>query len=338
MTVAHIIAAIEGFAPRHLQESWDNSGLQVGDPSATCTGVMLCVDVTAEVLGEAIARGCNMIVSHHPLIFRGLKAVSPSSATGAIVMQAVAKGIAIYSAHTSLDSTMGGVSYALAKSLGITPRRVLSPLKDTLYEVQFTVPARNVDDITLLLTDRGYTYTVTPQGGVCDITANIPAGKIDALMDSTATTPAGAPTRYTAIPLHATTPEIGLGIYGTLDTPLTLKELADRCRAVLGTPAIRTAGIADHDTRISRVALCGGSGAEFARQARQCGAQAYITGDIKYHDLADAAANPGLALLDVGHWESEMCAKDIFYSVLSEKFPNFVILKSTTEQNPVKYI
>lgn len=126
-TVADIASAIETFAPRQLQESYDNAGLQVGDPAMQVSGVLLCLDVNADILAEAKERRCNMIVSHHPLLFGGLKHITPTDERGRIVMQAIRDGIALYAAHTNLDRTCEGVSYEIARSLGLTDLEVLCP-------------------------------------------------------------------------------------------------------------------------------------------------------------------------------------------------------------------
>ncbi len=126
-TVADIAEAIETFAPRQLQESYDNAGLQVGDPSQQVSGVLLCLDVNTDILAEARERRCNLIVSHHPLLFGGLKYITPSDERGRIVMQAIRDGISIYAAHTNLDRTCEGVSYEMARSLGLTDLEVLCP-------------------------------------------------------------------------------------------------------------------------------------------------------------------------------------------------------------------
>lgn len=131
MQVKDVISAIESFAPPALQESWDNTGLQTGAPEAECTGVLICLDPTEEVVAEAVSRGCNLVVSHHPLLFRGLKHITGATPVERTVVAAIRAGVAIYSSHTALDSTRGGVSYAIARSLGARVERVLHPAPGT---------------------------------------------------------------------------------------------------------------------------------------------------------------------------------------------------------------
>lgn len=127
VTVADVAQAIESFAPRQLQESYDNAGLQVGDPARPVTGVLCCLDVTSDIMEEAKERSCNLIVSHHPLLFGGLRHITPSDERGRIVMDAVREGICLYAAHTNLDRTCEGVSYEIARVLGVSDMEVLSP-------------------------------------------------------------------------------------------------------------------------------------------------------------------------------------------------------------------
>lgn len=262
MRNADIIQTIEAVARPEYQESWDNGGLQVGDADAECTGVMLCVDCTPETVDEAVARGCSLIVSHHPLIFKGLKSITGRSRQERAVLKAIRNGVAIYSSHTALDSAPGGVSQMLARMLGA---RVLSP--------------------------------IAPQPGR------------DAM--------------------------VGLGAHAEFDSPVTHAELVDRIKRVCGSPVVRTSAAFQPDAVVRRLSLCGGSGGEFIPHARRTGADAYLCSDTRYHDFVDHGND--ILLLDIGHFESEECTKQIFYNVITEKFPNFAVYKSELETNPIKY-
>ncbi len=259
MTNRDIINAITDFAPLSYQESWDNSGVQVGCVDDECSGVMLCVDVTETVVDEAIARRCSLIVSHHPLLFRGLKSITGATAVERCAIKAIRHGLTIFSAHTCLDSTRGGISHTMAKMLGATVERVLEPQAD---------------------------------------------------------------------------PEIGLGVVATLPQPMAAADFAALVRRTFNSPVCRTTPMPEHS--ISRIALCGGSGGEFIPAAIKAGAQAYINSDTRYHDFVDYADS--IFLVDIGHFESENCAKSIFYDVICKKFPNFAVYKSELEKNPINYL
>ena len=229
MKIKDIIEAIEEFAPPRLQESYDNTGYQVGDPEAEAIGALLCVDVTEDIIDEAVAKGCNLIISHHPLIFRGLKSVTGANRPERALAKAILSGVTVYSSHTATDSTIGGVSWRMAEMLGLSDVSVLVP------------------------------------------------------------SPPGA--------------ETGLG--------------------TIGQP-------------VSRVALCGGSADEFIPEAIAAGAQAYVTADCRLNRFLDHAHK--IILLDAGHFETEQCTKQIFFDVITEKFPNFALCYSEKEKNPIIYL
>lgn len=257
--IREVISEIERFAPPSIQEEWDNSGLQVGSADAVCNGVMICVDVTPNVISEARQRGCNLVVSHHPLLFRGLKSICPDiPGVQQIVCRAIESGITVYSAHTSLDKAPEGISAHIVRRLGARPCGPLVP-------------------------------------------------------DSP-----GALT--------------GLGCIGLFEEPLLPEAFYSRIRQAFGDTRIRHSRL---DTHISRFAVCGGSGGEFIPRAVEKGCSAYLTSEIRYHDFVDYGEK--IVLADIGHFESEECAKDIFYDIISEKFHNFAVWKSENERNPILY-
>ena len=247
MLLREIINSIESVAPRSAQEKWDNSGMQVGDTGRDIQSVLLTTDVTSEVVDEAIEHDCQLIISHHPLLFRPLKQVCGQTPQARIVEQAIKHDIAIYSAHTSLDSVSGGINTRLADILGIKDYRILVPSSE-----------------------RGDT---------------------------------------------------GLGVIGRLDEPMPFDSLLKRVRERLNTTYIRytmhNAQFTMHNSQctIEKVALCGGSGAEFIEEAIRQGADAYLTADCKYHDFQ--AAEGRIALIDIDHWISERHARDIFRDILA---------------------
>lgn len=259
-TCADILAAIGSCAPLHLQESWDNSGLQVGDVQQPCTGVLLALDPTEAVVAEAIERGCNLVITHHPLLFRGLKRIAGESCVERTVIAAIRAGVVIYSSHTALDSAVGGVSAEMARRLGAT---VVAPLQ--------------------------------PSAPVADT---------------------------------------GLGVIAELAEPCDAAAFARLVHAAFGTMPIRCSRAAVGT--FTRIALCGGAGGEFIPKAIAAGAAAYVTADVRYHDFVDHGAD--IFILDIGHFESESCAKDIFYRAITEKFANFAVYYSQLETNPINYL
>ena len=258
--VRDIASAIEEFAPRHLQESYDNAGLQVGDPDAEVSGVLLCLDVTEEILAEALTRECNLIVSHHPLIFHGLKDLTGSNPTQRIVIEAIKKGLSIYSAHTNLDSTWDGVSHEMARRLNITEITVLEPQPGDL--------------------------------------------------------------------------KAGLGVVGNI-TPTPKIEFLRKIKDTFNVQALRYSSQSSALV-IRRVALCGGSGASLFEAAVARKADIYITGDVKYHDFTSFGHE--IIIADIGHYESELCSREILFRIIHGSYPELETYFSDTEINPIKIL
>lgn len=256
MTNREITDAIEEFAPLSLQESWDNSGWQIGHRDEICRGALLCVDITPEIIHEAIEKGCNLIISHHPLIFKGVKQITDRDRVERCIALAIENRISVYSSHTATDCAPGGVSWEMGRRLALTNMEFLD--------------------------------------------------------------------------------ESGLGVIGDLNTPLHWREFVKLVKERFGAEIVRCSHIPNEDWRISRIGLCGGAAAEFIPLALKRGAQAYVTADCKLNQFIDHAED--ILLVDSGHFETEECTKEIFYRVISEKFPNFAVCKSIVERNPVVYL
>ena len=372
MLNAEIIAVIEELATRSLQESWDNTGWQVGNPLAECTGALLCLDVTPEVVLEARDCGCNLVISHHPLIFKGLKQITGATLQQQAILHAISEGISIYSSHTAVDNARGGVSYAMAAKLGVRVLGTLAPrMPATWQQLNVIVPRDKASDLREALIDVGAGATADPRYDSCTFTiggrgsfraldgASPAVGDIEALEDDTDEVllqmpvpvrliskvcstiaqvhPYESPAYHFVAPADADH-DAGCGVYGTIETRLEAEDLAALAKSAFACERVKVShyGFGDSKIRISRVALCGGSGGEFIPAAIAAGAQAYVTADIRYHDFVDYGDK--ILLIDAGHHETELCTKDIFYNAISQKFPTFALFKSSVEKNPVKYI
>ena len=255
--VRDIVKVIEEFAPLGIQESWDNSGLCIGSPDAPVSSVLLGLDCTPELVEEAVSCGADMIVTHHPLIFSGLKKISPDDQVGEAVIKAIRAGISIYAAHTNADKVLAGVSGAMASRLGL-------------------------ENVTILDEDGEGT---------------------------------------------------GLGVVGDLPEPLTAAEAAALVKERFGLKAMRSSRPVEG--RISRVAMCGGSGGSLIQAARRSGAQLYISGDISYHNFFTPE---GFMIMDIGHYESEIEIVDILFSLLRKNFPTFAVrITQNIYSNPIFY-
>lgn len=256
MKAGYIAEAIEAFAPLYLQENWDNSGFCIGDAGSEVSSAIVGVDCTEELMKEALEAGADMVITHHPLIFEGLKKISQSTATGRTVMSAVKNGITVYACHTNMDKVIGGVSGTAAAALGLK-------------------------DVKVLETDvNGY----------------------------------------------------GLGVIGNLPVSMQCKEFLSLLKSAFGVKIIRHSK--PIEKTVTKVALCGGSGASLIGIASAEGADIYVCGDISYHNFY---APDNMMIADIGHFESECKIADVICGIVREKFPNFAIYTGKSSVNPVCY-
>ena len=255
--VKDVIKVIEDFAPLSLQEGWDKSGLCIGSPESTVSSVLFGLDCTPELVDEAVSCGADMIVTHHPLIFSGLKKISPDNPVGEAVIKAIRAGISIYAAHTSADKVIAGVSGAMASRLGLV-------------------------NVSILDEDGEGT---------------------------------------------------GLGVVGDLPEPMTAEEAVKLVKERFSLKAMRASRPVDG--KISRVAMCGGSGGSLIGAAVRSGAQLYLSGDISYHNFF---TNEGFMIMDIGHYESEIEIVDILFSLIKKNFPTFAVrITQNIYSNPIFY-
>lgn len=363
MTISAIIHALERFASPSLQESWDNTGLQLGAVGHDCTGALVCLDCTPAAVDEAQRLGCNLIISHHPLFFKGIKRLTGQTPAAAAAAMAIRAGITVYSTHTAIDSAPGGVSYELARLLGIEPLRVLSPLEGRLVSLRVICPAASAVSVRDALFDAGAgaigqydccSFTTAgagtfrpldgarPYDGVigehtaadeAEVQVVLPAARMAAVEAALREVHPYEEPAYAFTPMLNTLRTAGLGVYGILGQPLTPAGVVDAVKRALGIPAARCSGyVANADVAMRRVAVCGGAGGEFIPAAIAAGAQAYVTADIRYHDFQEYGDR--ILLIDAGHYETEAPIKNVISRVISRKFPNFAVHISA-EQPPM---
>ncbi|HBG41143.1 Nif3-like dinuclear metal center hexameric protein [Limibacterium fermenti] len=364
MRIKDIIQAIEQLAPLALQEDFDNSGLQVGDVNREATGALLCIDVTENVMDEAISLGCNLIISHHPLAFRPFKSLTGRTYIERCLIKAVKNDITVYAAHTNLDNATGGVNFRLAEMLGLQQIRILSPQKKALLKLVTFVPDTHAEYVRTALFNAGAgnignydscSYNLTGEGTFragestnpfvgeigelhyekeIRIETVLPAfRKEEVLRALIAVHPYEEPA-YDFYPLENEWKQAGSGAVGVLPEPMPEQEFLYFLQDVLNLPAIRHTKMRNREIR--DVALCGGSGAFLIPEAIAYGADVFITGEAKYNDFYDVEGRILLAV--VGHYESEICTKEIFFDVISKKYPTFALHKSAFDSNPVKYL
>ena len=330
--VGDVAGAVEQIAPSPLAEEWDNCGLQAGDPTAEVERILVALTPLPEVFTEAEEKDADFLLFHHPLIFRPIRSLDTSLYPGDLLARAVRSGMAVYAAHTSYDAAPGGVSVALAETLGLQGLlRVVSP-RGTLRKLVVFVPEESVDGVVLALSEAGagvigdYTEctfrtrgTSTFRGGdetnpylgesgrlekVDEVRVEtVVAGHLAGRAAEAAT--AAHPYEEVAIdvyPVEGAPEGCGYGRLGVLPEPLSPEELREHVSGSLGSPARLVADAGEH---VQRVAVLGGSGGSFTPEVAAAGAEAYVTGDIDYHD-ALLAETLGLTVIDAGHAATEL--------------------------------
>lgn len=363
MTVKEITDLLEELAPLPFAEDFDNTGLLVGRPDMEVLGVLVTLDTLEAVVEEAIAKDCNLIVSFHPILFKGLKRITGSTYVERVVARALEQGIAIYSMHTALDNVPAGVNGALCKALGIRKPQILIPKKNSIKKLVTYVPKAGRESLLQALFRAGaghlgnYSHCSFRQEGEGSFLPGKDAQPAigspgvlqreaeDQLHLTFTADREGAVLRalfahhpYEEVAFEVTTLEntyahLGMGMIGTLDKPLSPSAFLSHVRAVLGTPCIRHSALPEK--AVQRIAVLGGSGAFAIGAAHAAGADAFLTGDVKYHEFFQAEGK--LLIADVGHYETEQFTKSLLFDYLTEKIPNFAISLSETKTNPVNY-
>lgn len=362
MQIREICQQMEAWAPLAWQESYDNAGLLVGDANATVKGVIISLDCTEEVVDEAIKKGCNLIISHHPIVFSGLKRFTGASYVERTVIKAIQHNIALYASHTNLDHAPKGVSYHLASKLGIQGQ-VMKPMQEALKALQYYVQASHEQAVREALHAAGAgnigeysscsftsegtgrfqpSSAANPHTGTANVLSELSEVKVEMIFPShlsgqvIATLKSAHPyeeVAYSVTSLDNSWQDVGAGYIGLLEKPLAPEAFLHFVKERLGLHALKHTALPEGP--ISKVAVCGGAGSFLIKEAIRQKADAYITSDIKYHEFFDAENQ--CLLIDVGHYESEVMIIDAVHDYLSKKISNFAVLKSETNTNPVRF-
>ena len=333
VTCQTVIKAVEALAPARLAESWDNIGLLIGNPTQLVRGVIVALDVDAEVLQLALDNKADLIVAHHPLIFKGITSLRQDTPQGELLCRIVQNKIAVIAAHTNLDSAQGGVNDALAAALGLKQTApLLHKNSERLYKLAVFVPEEYLVTVRTAIGDAGaghiglYSHctfsakgegTFLPLSGAKPyvgqpgrleqtaeykletiVTESVRSKVIAAMLDA-------HPYEEVAYDLYALVDSdsaTGMGRIGVLEQPMCLQQFATMIKDRLQVSTLKAAG--DPHTLVRSIAVCGGSGSDFVWQAKQAGADVLVTGDIKYHEAQQAVAQ-GLAVVDAGHFATE---------------------------------
>ncbi|HAN17934.1 MAG: Nif3-like dinuclear metal center hexameric protein [Bacteroidetes bacterium GWC2_33_15] len=364
MKIKEVISYLESFAPLSLQEDYDNSGLIIGNPDAELTGILITIDSIEEVVQEAIDKNLNLIISHHPVIFSGLKKINGKNYIEKTVLKAIKNDIAIYAAHTNLDSVSGGVNSKIAQKLNLKNTRILSNSLNQLIKLVYFVPVQQAEETRKAVFEAGAghignydmcSFNVEGKGTFkarentnpfvgkkgeihteneirveVILPKQIKNNVIQALISA-------HPYEEVAYDLYALENEYtgsGIGIIGELENEMNELDFLNQLKSLFNAKCIRYTGLLDKP--IKKAALCGGSGSFLLNRAIAEKADVFISADFKYHQFFDA--NNKILIADIGHFESEQFTKELIYELLIKKFPKFAVHLSEINSNPINYL
>lgn len=364
MQLHQITSFLESKAHPSLQESYDNSGLIVGDKNAEITKALISLDCTEAVVDEAIAKGANLVISHHPIVFKGLKSFTGKNYVERVVMKAIKNDIALYAIHTNLDNVQHGVNKKIADLLGLEKTQILAPMSGRLQKLVTFVPKANLDEVSEAMFNAGagnignYDQCGFSNEGLGSFRAGNAAnphvgeiGKIHReeefrievivndfnsgkVLDALFKAHPYEEVAYFLLEIKNKNQEIGAGMIGTLTDEMNFDNFIVHLKNSMQLKVIRATEAIKGP--IKKVALCGGSGSFLLGAAKAQGADVFITGDFKYHEFFDAEDD--ITILDIGHYESERFTIDLIHDWLREKFSTFALLKTDVNTNPVNYL
>jgi dinuclear metal center YbgI/SA1388 family protein len=363
MKIKEITQFLESIAPLTLQESYDNAGLIVGNMESECSGIITSLDVTEEVIKEAILRKCNLIVAHHPIIFKGLKKINGKNYVERTVIEAIKNDIAIYAIHTNLDNILEGVNHKIAQKLQLQNCKTLLSKEGTLQKLVTFAPLKNAEEVRRALFEAGAgaigdydqcSYNVEGTGTFralegsdpfvgeigkrheereARIEVIFPASFQDKIVMALKQAHPYEEVAYYLQALLNKQDTVGSGLIGELPAPVSENELLSILKSGFHLKVIRHTAFLNKP--VHKIAVCGGSGFFLLPAAKAAGAQVYITGDIKYHEFFDA--DQRILLADIGHYESEQFTIELLTEFLQKKFSNFAVQKTEIITNPVNY-
>ncbi|NAY92492.1 Nif3-like dinuclear metal center hexameric protein [Muricauda sp. JGD-17] len=364
MTVKEVSALWEELAPLAHAESFDNVGLLVGDPNMHVNGILVTLDTLESVVDEAIEKKCNLIVSFHPIIFKGLKKLTGSNYVERVVIKAIANNIAIYSMHTALDNSMIGVNSKICEVLDIKDPKILIPKERTIKKLTTYAPLVEAEKVKQALFDAGagelgnYSNCSFSTEGIGSFKAsekaNPSVGKVGAvhlekevqinmifsfereqdILNALFTSHPYEEVAYEVLVLENTNQDLGMGMVGTLENEMDEADFLNQVKARMNAGIIRHSRLLGK--KVKRVAVLGGSGAFAIAAAKSSKADVFITADVKYHQFFEAEGN--IVIADIGHFETEQFTKDLLVDYLTKKIPNFAISLSESNTNPIKYL
>lgn len=363
MQIREVISILEGFAPTIYQESYDNAGLIYGNLEENITGILISLDITEAILDEAIRENCNLIVAHHPIVFKPLKTLTGKNYVERVLIKAIQQNIALYAIHTNLDNIMGGVNFQIASILGLRDVRILAPTTQNLYKLTTFCPhdytqqvlealwqagagqIGNYQDCSFRLEGIG-TYRpnekANPFAGTQGYLEQAPETRLEVIFpahvknDIFKALRKAHPYEEIAYYLHNLeneNQEVGAGAIGILETEMSEQTFLQFLKERMQLTVIRHTPLLHKPIR--KVALCGGSGFFLLKKAIAQKADVFVTADVKYHEFFDADGQ--ILLADIGHYESEIFTKNLLAKILKEKNCTAPLKISQISTNPISY-
>jgi len=364
MKIKDITTFLEEYAPLSLQEPYDNSGLLIGTESQTISKALITLDVTDAVMDEAITEKCNLIIAHHPLIFKDIKSLTGKNYVEKLIVKAIKNDISIYAIHTNLDNVWKGVNGMLAEKLGLTNTKILSVNDKGLKKLVTFCPVEHANKVRKAMFDAGAgyignydncSYNITGEGTFrgmegtepfvgkkgalhfekeIRIETIVPDYKTGKVIQAMLAAHPYEEVAYDIYSLDNSDARIGAGMIGELQKETDPVTFLKHIKSILNSKIIKHSPPVDR--KIKRIAICGGSGSFLIHRAFSAGADIFITGDVKYHDFFEY--NGQMIIADAGHYETEQFTKELLHTVLKEKFPTFALLISQAVTNPVNII
>ncbi|HAF27505.1 MAG TPA: Nif3-like dinuclear metal center hexameric protein [Bacteroidales bacterium] len=364
MKLKEVVSYLESVAPLAYQEDYDNAGLIIGNPEMELSGVLITVDVLEEVVDEAIEKKANLILSHHPIMMSGVKKITGKNFTERIILKAIKNDIAIYAAHTNLDSIWGGVSSKIADKLELKNQKILAPVSNQLMKLVFFVPTNHADETRKAVFEAGAgqignynlcSYNVEGEGSFrageeanpfvgnkgeihfereTRVETIFPKHLKNKIISALIKSHPYEEVAYDIYPLENAFDRVGFGVVGDLETEMDELRFLKSLKEIFSAKSVRHTKILNKP--IKRVAVCGGSGSFLLSNAMKEKADVFVSGDFKYHQFFDAEGQ--IIIADIGHFESEQITKELFYELLIKKFPKFAVRLTEVNSNPINYL
>ena len=364
MKLQELISYLESVAPLSYQEDYDNSGLITGNPELEITSALISLDCTEEIVEEAIKKGCNLIVSHHPIVFKGLKKFNGKTYVERVIIKALKNDIALYAIHTNLDHILHGVNAKICEKLGLVDTEILSPKENLLFKLTTYVPSAHADAVRSALFTAGAgnignysdcsfnasgygtfkaSETARPFVGEKGAVHREEELKIEVIFSAPQRTAIisalkqAHPYEEVAFDIYQLSnahSSVGAGMIASLESPMGETEFLNLVKARLNAKVIRHTALTGK--QVNKVAVCGGSGSFLLKNAIAAKADVYISADFKYHEFFDAEGK--IVIADVGHYESEQFTQELLYEILQKKFPNFALHLTDFNTNPINYL